>query len=56
MHLVTLVGEKLGLALPVTSAQFAMLTRDNITSPDAVEKVFGFKPVSLREKIDDILR
>jgi uncharacterized protein YbjT (DUF2867 family) len=55
MHLVVRTGEKLGLTLPVTSAQLAMLTRDNITSLDIVEKVFGFKPVSLRERIDDIL-
>jgi len=55
MHFVAWTGEKLGLTLPVTSAQLAMLTRDNITSLDAVEKVFGFKPVSLREKIDDII-
>jgi len=49
------MGERLGLMLPVTSAQLAMLTKDNITSLDAVEKVFGFKPVSLRERIDGIL-
>ena len=55
MHLVAWTGEKLGLRLPVTSAQLAMLTRDNITRLDAVEKVFGFKPVSLRERIDGIL-
>ena len=48
-------GEKLGLTLPVTSAQLAMITRDNITDLDAVEKVFGFKPVSLCERIDSIL-
>jgi hypothetical protein len=41
--------------LPVTAAQLAMLTRDNITSLDIVERVFGFKPVSLREKIDNIV-
>jgi uncharacterized protein YbjT (DUF2867 family) len=55
MHFMAWTGEKLGLTLPVTSAQLAMLTRDNITSLDAVEKVFGFKPVSLRERIDGIL-
>jgi uncharacterized protein YbjT (DUF2867 family) len=55
MRFVAWTGEKLGLMLPVTSAQLAMLTRDNITSLDAVEKVFGFKPVSLREKIDNVL-
>jgi NADH dehydrogenase len=55
MHFVVWTGEKLGVTLPVTSAQLAMLTRDNITSLDAVEKLFGFKPVSLREKIDDIV-
>jgi len=56
MHFVVRTGEKLGLTLPVTSAQLALLTRDNITSLDAVEKVFGFSPMSLGEKIDDIVR
>lgn len=55
MHFVAWTGEKLGLTLPVTSAQLAMLTKDNITSLDAVERVFGFKPVSLRERIDNVL-
>ena len=55
MHFVAQMGERLGLMLPVTSAQLAMLTKDNITSLDTVEKVFGFKPVSLRERIDGIL-
>jgi len=55
MRFVARTGEKLGLTLPVTAAQVAMLTRDNITSLDAVEKVFGFKPLSLREKIDNVL-
>jgi uncharacterized protein YbjT (DUF2867 family) len=55
MHFMARTGEKLGVTLPVTAAQVAMLTRDNITSLDAVEKVFGFKPVPLRERIDDIL-
>jgi len=55
MHFMAWMGGKLGLTLPVTSAQLAMLTRDNITSLDAVEKVFSFKPVSLRERIDGIL-
>jgi uncharacterized protein YbjT (DUF2867 family) len=56
MHFVVRTGEKLGLTLPVTSAQLALLTRDNITSLDAVEKVFGFSPMSLGGKIDDIVR
>jgi len=55
MHFVVRTGEKLGLTLPVTSAQLALLTRDNITSLDAVEKVFGFSPMSLGDKIDEIL-
>jgi len=55
MHLVAWTGEKLGLRLPVTAAQVAMLAKDNITSLDAVEKVFGFKPLSLRERIDNVL-
>jgi len=40
---------------PLTSAQLAMLSRDNITDVDIVEKVFGFKPVSLQERIGAIL-
>jgi uncharacterized protein YbjT (DUF2867 family) len=48
-------GENLGLSLPITSAQLAMITRDNITNLDAVERVFGFKPVPLRERIGDIV-
>jgi uncharacterized protein YbjT (DUF2867 family) len=55
MRFVAGAGEKLGLTLPVTSAQLAMLTRDNITSLDTVDTVFGFKPVSLHERIDDVL-
>jgi uncharacterized protein YbjT (DUF2867 family) len=55
MHFVVWAGEKLGLTLPVTAAQVAMLTRDNITSLDAVEKMLGFKPLSLRERIDNVL-
>jgi uncharacterized protein YbjT (DUF2867 family) len=55
MRFIVWTGGKLGLTLPITSAQLAMLTRDNITSLDAVEKVFGFKPISLCEKIDDIV-
>jgi len=41
---------------PLSSAQLAMLSRDNITDVDIVKKVFGFKPVSLQEKIGAILR
>ena len=41
---------------PLTSVQLAMLNQDNITDVDTVEKVFGFKPVSLQEKIGAILR
>lgn len=55
MHLASWAGEKLGLGLPVTPAQIAMLSRDNIDSLDTVEKIFGFKPVPLRERIDSIL-
>jgi uncharacterized protein YbjT (DUF2867 family) len=50
------IAEKSLLKLPITSAQLAMLTRDNVTDLNVVEKVFSFKPVPLREKIDDILR
>lgn len=47
--------EKMLLQPPVTSAQLVMLSQDNITNLDIVERVFGFKPVSLRERIGDIL-
>jgi len=40
---------------PVTSAQLAMLDRGSVTSLDVVERVFGFKPVSLRQRIGNIL-
>jgi uncharacterized protein YbjT (DUF2867 family) len=40
---------------PVTSTQLSMLKRDNITDLDVVERVFGFKPVSLPERIEYIL-
>jgi uncharacterized protein YbjT (DUF2867 family) len=55
MRFIAWMGEKVGIMLPVTAGQLAMLNRDNITSLDIVERVFGFKPVSLREKIDDIV-
>ncbi len=55
MQAIVSVMEKLLLQPPVTSAQLAMLNRDNITSLDVVERVFGFKPVSLQERIGDIL-
>jgi uncharacterized protein YbjT (DUF2867 family) len=55
MRFIAWTGEKVGIMLPVTADQLAMLTRDNITSLDIVERVFGFKPVSLREKIDNIV-
>lgn len=50
------MGEKLGLKLPITSAQLAMIARDNITNLDVVERIFGFKPISLRERIGGIVR
>lgn len=55
MQAIVWVVEKLLLQPPVTSAQLAMLSRDNITDLNAVERVFGFKPVSLRERIEHIL-
>ena len=55
MRAIVSVMEKLLLQPPVTSAQLAMLNRDNITGLDVVGRVFGFKPVSLRERIGDIL-
>lgn len=47
--------EKLLHQPPITSAQLAMLNRDNITNLDVVQRVFGFSPVSLRERIEYIL-
>ena len=41
---------------PLTSAQLAMLSRDNITDVDIVKKVFGFKPVSLQKRMEAMLR
>lgn len=55
MKAVVWTAEKSLLRLPITSAQLAMLARDNVTDLGVVEKVFGFKPVSLGEKIDDIV-
>jgi uncharacterized protein YbjT (DUF2867 family) len=49
------IGERLGLSLPLNSAQLAMVMRDNITDLDVVARGFGFKPVSLRERIGDIV-
>ncbi len=34
---------------PVTSVELGMISIDNINEPDAVQKVFGFRPVSFRE-------
>lgn len=55
MQAVVWTAEKSSLKPPITSAQLAMLTRDNVTDLGVVERVFGFKPLSLREKIDDIV-
>ena len=55
MRVIVLTMGRLLPAFPVTSAQLAMLTCDNITRLDAVEQVFGFKPVSLRERIQGVL-
>lgn len=55
MQSIAWTGDKFRLRLPVTSAQLAMLAKDNVTSLDVVERVFGFRPVPLREKIDDIV-
>ncbi len=48
--------EKVLTTPPLTSAQLAMLSRDNITDVDIVEKFFGFKPISLQERIGTILQ
>jgi NADH dehydrogenase len=39
---------------PVTTAQLAMLTIDNVTTLDCVENAFGFTPTPLREGIQYI--
>lgn len=49
------VMERLLPQPPLTSDQLPMLNRDNITALDVVDRVFGFKPTSLREKIRTIL-
>lgn len=41
----------LGFNFPVTKEQVALLAKDDTTDLDAVERNFGFKPASLREKI-----
>ncbi len=41
---------------PVTTHQLNMLSQNNITEPDAIEKAFGFRPTPLREGIDYIKR
>jgi len=55
MKTIVWVLERLLPQPPVTSAQLVMLAMDNVTSLDVVETVFGFKPVSLRQRIGDIL-
>lgn len=55
MRAIIWITEKFLPQPPVTSAQLAMLQRDNITSLDVVERVFGFKPISLQQRIGDIL-
>jgi len=55
MRVIVSAMERLLPRPPVTSAQLAMLNQDNITSLDVIKRVFGFKPVSLRERIGDIL-
>lgn len=42
----------LGLKFPATREQIYLLTQDNITDLDSVERVFGFKPARLSEKIE----
>ena len=55
MRAMVWTAEKSLLTLPITSAQLAMITRDNITSLDVIQKVFGFKPISLSQRIDGIV-
>jgi uncharacterized protein YbjT (DUF2867 family) len=41
---------------PVTSDQLRLLEMDNICDPMAVEKNFGFRPVSFREALKEFIR
>lgn len=41
----------LGLNFPATREQVYLLTQDNITDRDSVERIFGFEPARLSEKI-----
>jgi len=41
---------------PVTSDQLRLLEMDNICDPMAVEKKFGFRPVSFREALKEFIR
>ncbi|MBI2919291.1 MAG: complex I NDUFA9 subunit family protein [Chloroflexi bacterium] len=34
---------------PITTVELGMVSIDNVTEPDAVEKAFGFRPVGFRE-------
>lgn len=56
MKLVVPLMERVLPDPPVTSAELAQLDDDNITDIDSVEKNFGFKPRTLREGLDNLLR
>jgi len=43
--------ERVSPSFPVSSGQLKMLTVDNITSPDAVEKAFGFSTARFRDNL-----
>lgn len=43
--------ERLIPSFPVSSGQLKMLSIDNVTSPDAVEKAFGFRPARFRDSL-----
>lgn len=51
MRPVVWIMERLFPRFPITSAQLAMLSQDNITDVDIVERLFGFSPARLRDRI-----
>ncbi|NOZ26213.1 MAG: NAD(P)H-binding protein [Nitrospirae bacterium] len=46
------IGRRFGVKMPdVSSEQIDLLQTDNITDPDAVERLFGFRPAGFEEAI-----
>lgn len=55
MRLIVWAMERLLPRPPITSGQLVMLSHDDMTDLDAMEHVFGIKPIALRERIENIL-